>query len=85
MKLTFIRFGGKGEECCFNDTWSFDTRTEKWTELACLGSVPSPRHSHAACLIDDIMYVFGGETDDGHALDDLFAFKLRSAITIIDP
>jgi N-acetylneuraminic acid mutarotase len=72
------RFGGLGDQHRgYNDTWSFDTSTRKWTELQCTGSIPSPRAGHAATIVDDVMYVFGGiagKTD----FDDLYALQLSS-------
>jgi Galactose oxidase, central domain len=74
----FCRFGGWGGQHYFNDTWSFNISTRKWTELQCTGSIPSPRVNHAAVLIDDVMYVFGGRTIDGTCLGDLTALNLSS-------
>ncbi len=44
------------------------------------GSIPSPRENHAAVLVDDVMYVFGGDSGavDGAHLGDLAAFNLSS-------
>ncbi len=70
------RFGGTGSIHFYNDTWSFDISTRKWTELQCTGSIPPPRAYHAAVLVDDVMYVFGGY--DGTYLGDLTAFNLSS-------
>ncbi|KAI0285814.1 hypothetical protein BGY98DRAFT_1130344, partial [Russula aff. rugulosa BPL654] len=61
----------------YNDTWSFDISTRKWTELQCTGSIPSPRGSHTAVLVDDVMYVFGGLSRT-KALDDLYALQLST-------
>jgi Galactose oxidase, central domain len=72
------RFGGWGDQEYFNNTWSFNISTRKWTELQCTGSIPSPRSAHAAVLIDDVMYVFGGRTDDDTYLGELTAFNLSS-------
>jgi Galactose oxidase, central domain len=72
------RFGGCGGPHIFNDTWSFNISTRKWTELQCTGSIPSPRESHAAVLIDDVMYVYGGRTIGKTKLGDLTAFNLLS-------
>ncbi len=72
------RFGGINSPHYCNDTWSFDISTRKWTELQCTGSIPSPRGAHAAVLIDDIMYVFGGHAIDGTYLGDLTALNLSS-------
>ena len=75
--ITFGRFGGYGDQHDFNDTWSFDISTRKWTELLCTGSIPSPRSGHAAVLVDDVMYVFGGFTGKTY-LDDLSGLQLSS-------
>jgi hypothetical protein len=72
------RFGGRGSPHDFNDTWSFNISTRKWTELQCTGSIPSPRKGHAAVLIDGVMYVFGGCAPDETKLGDLAAFNLSS-------
>ena len=75
----FCRFGGYGgSHNLFNDTWSFNIPTRKWTELQCTGSIPSPRAGHGAVLVGDVMYVFGGRTSDGTYLGDLTAFNLSS-------
>ena len=77
LVIFFCRFGGFGDQDRYNDTWSFDISTRKWTELQCTGSIPSPRSGHAAVLVDDVMYVFGGFTDNTY-LDDLFGLQLSS-------
>ncbi|KAF8492381.1 hypothetical protein F5888DRAFT_1618986 [Russula emetica] len=73
-----IIFGGNGGRSDFNDTWSFNISTRRWTELQCTGSIPSPRAGHAAVLIDDVMYVFGGRVIDGTLLGDLTALNLST-------
>jgi hypothetical protein len=73
------RFGGTDCQYHYNDTWVFDTNTATWSELTCIGYTPSPREGHAAALVDDVMYVFGGRGVDGKDLGDLGAFKLSSA------
>ncbi|KAI0066487.1 hypothetical protein BV25DRAFT_1820444 [Artomyces pyxidatus] len=73
-----ILFGGTDGQYHYNDTWMFDVPTRKWTELQCIGYIPSPREGHAAALVDDVMYVFGGRGVDGKDLGDLTAFKLSS-------
>jgi hypothetical protein len=82
LVVMFRRFGGLGDQRRYNDTWSFDTLTRKWTELQCTGSIPSPRAGHAAVLVGDVMYVFGGlSTDEGQYLGhmgDLYALQLSS-------
>ncbi len=72
------RFGGVDDPHRYNDTWSFDISTRKWTELQCTGSIPPPRGAHAAVLVDDVMYVFGGIANDRTSLGDLTALNLSS-------
>ncbi|KAI0027318.1 hypothetical protein K488DRAFT_61970 [Vararia minispora EC-137] len=71
-------FGGTDGQYHYNDTWMFDVPTRQWSELACIGYIPSPREGHAAALVDDVMYVFGGRGVDGKDLGDLTAFKISS-------
>jgi hypothetical protein len=46
--------------------------------MQCIGFIPSPREGHAAALVDDVIYVFGGRGVDGKDLSDLAAFKISS-------
>ncbi|KAI0095103.1 hypothetical protein BDY19DRAFT_879808 [Irpex rosettiformis] len=73
-----IIFGGTDCQYHYNDTWVFDTTTNTWSELTCIGFTPSPREGHAAALVDDVVYVFGGRGVDGKDLGDLGAFKLSN-------
>jgi len=77
--MMFCSFGGFGGQHSFNDTWSFNISTRKWTELQCTGSIPSPRAEHAAVLVDGVMYVFGGRAHPFKTkLGDLTALNLSS-------
>lgn len=78
VSLNFRRFGGTDCQFHYNDTWVFDTNTRMWSELTCIGFTPSPREGHAAAIVDDVIYVFGGRGVDGKDLGDLGAFKLSS-------
>ncbi|KAF2150479.1 hypothetical protein K461DRAFT_295758 [Myriangium duriaei CBS 260.36] len=71
-------FGGTDGVIWFNDVWSYDAKTNAWTELECIGYIPTAREGHAAALIGDVMYVFGGRTEDGNDLGDLAAFRISS-------
>ncbi|KAL5495002.1 hypothetical protein ACEPAI_464 [Sanghuangporus weigelae] len=73
-----IMFGGTDSQYHYNDTWSFDTNTRQWTELNCIGFIPSPREGHAAALVNDVIYIFGGRGVDGNDLGDLAAFKISN-------
>jgi hypothetical protein len=74
----FCSFGGTDGQYHYNDTWSYDTNTRVWTELQCIGFIPSPREGHAAAVVDDVIYIFGGRGVDGKDLGDLAAFKMSS-------
>ncbi|WWC88764.1 uncharacterized protein L201_003677 [Kwoniella dendrophila CBS 6074] len=71
-------FGGTDGNYHYNDTWSFDVNTGAWTELSCIGYIPLPREGHAAAIVDDTIYVFGGRDVKGKDLGDLAAFKLSN-------
>jgi hypothetical protein len=74
--LTPRSFGGTDGQYHYNDTWCFDLQARRWTELECIGFIPSPREGHAAALVDDVVYIFGGRGVDGKDLGDLAAFKI---------
>lgn len=58
--------------------WIFNAIQETWTENWVKGDTPAPRHGHSACLIEHLMYIFGGESFEGVALDDLYMFNTLS-------
>jgi hypothetical protein len=78
MGLTFYSFGGTDGTQWFNDVWTYDARTNQWSELDCIGYIPAPREGHAAALVNDTMYIFGGRLQDGTDLGDLAAFRISS-------
>ncbi|KAF2839079.1 hypothetical protein M501DRAFT_1057378 [Patellaria atrata CBS 101060] len=71
-------FGGTDGVNWFNDVWTYDPRTNKWEDLDCIGYIPFAREGHAAAIVGDTMYVFGGRTKEGNDLGDLAAFKIPS-------
>ncbi|KAL6410410.1 cell polarity protein tea1p [Ilyonectria robusta] len=73
-----MRFGGTNGFQWFNDVWCYDPALNTWTQLDCIGYIPAPREGHAAALVDDVMYVFGGRTEEGTDLGDLAAFRISS-------
>ncbi|KAH7339126.1 hypothetical protein B0J17DRAFT_659920 [Rhizoctonia solani] len=59
----------------YNDTWCFNMNTRIWTEWGWWRSfAPPSREYHAAAVIGDIMYVFGGS--DRTSLGDTWGFKI---------
>lgn len=75
---TTSRFGGTDGVTWFNDVWTYEPRSNSWTELECIGYIPVPREGHSAALVNDTMYVFGGRTQEGVDLGDLAAFRISS-------
>lgn len=71
-------FGGTNGYIWFNDVWCYDPDTNSWSELPCIGYIPASREGHAAALVDDVMYIFGGRSDDGADLGDLAAFRIST-------
>ncbi|KAK9423586.1 putative Cell polarity protein [Seiridium unicorne] len=71
-------FGGTNGFQWFNDVWCFDPAIVQWTQLDCIGYIPVPREGQAAALVDDVMYIFGGRTEEGADLGDLAAFRISS-------
>ena len=76
--LRSIRFGGTDGTHWFSDVWSYDPRTNAWSQLDCIGFIPVPREGHSAALVDDVMYIFGGRSEEGADLGDLAAFRITS-------
>ena len=76
--LTFLSFGGTNGTQWFNDVWSYDPKQIAWTQLDCIGYIPAPREGHSAALVGDVMYIFGGRTEEGTDLGDLAAFRITS-------
>lgn len=72
------RFGGTNGFQWFNDVWCYDPVPNAWMALDCIGYIPAPREGHAAAIVDDVMYVFGGRTEEGADLGDLAAFRISS-------
>lgn len=71
-------FGGTNGTQWFNDVWTYSPATNSWTQQDCIGYIPAPREGHSAALVNDVMYIFGGRTEEGTDLGDLAAFRIPS-------
>src|SRR5882757_348069 len=74
----FCSFGGTNGTQWFNDVWTYNPATNSWTQQDCIGYIPAPREGHSAALVNDVMYIFGGRTEEGTDLGDLAAFRITS-------
>ncbi|KAF5099674.1 hypothetical protein D0Z00_001557 [Geotrichum galactomycetum] len=71
-------FGGTDGKNWYNDTWCYDPAFNTWKELNCTGFVPEPCEGHAATIVGDIMYVFGGRSRESKDLGLLSALIISS-------
>ena len=60
----------------FNDTWMFDARSNSWAQVDPSGTIPTGREGHAAALVLDTIFIFGGRGSDRKDLSDLCAFRI---------
>ena len=49
-----------------------------------MGYIPTPREGHAAAIVDDIMYIFGGRGVDHRDIGELGAFRIQRQSTSAD-
>lgn len=60
-----------------NELWKFNMQTETWTAIKCKGSIPPPRCSHSAAIINENMFIAGGLVNSGIAgTDEAFVFNI---------
>ena len=75
-----IVFGGKStsELLVGHPLFSLDTKSMRWNKRSWKGHAPSGRVSHASCLVDKRLYIFGGFIPLGDAvLNDLHVLDLH--------
>ncbi|KAB8356412.1 hypothetical protein FH972_023995 [Carpinus fangiana] len=71
-----LLFGGTDGNTWFNDVWVYEPERNSWYLQECIGYIPAAREGHAAALVGDTMYIFGGRTEEGKDLGDLAAFRI---------
>lgn len=54
-----------------NDLWCY--KNQEWKKIEPTGTGPSPRHSHAAAVLDGLMYVYGG-TDGTNVFNEMWEY-----------
>ncbi|CAN0009206.1 unnamed protein product, partial [Phaeothamnion confervicola] len=76
---SFYVFAGFDGTQRVNDFFEFSFATKQWAPVqASAGVAPSPRHSHAAVVYGNSMFVFGGY--DGSYRSDFHEFDLESRV-----
>ena len=66
------RFAENNQLLCFNPN------DENWTNPQCFGSIPTPRSSHACAIINDKVWIFGGQTQWLDTLGNMFELRMSS-------
>lgn len=56
-----VHGGIDGSGRTLDDAWALDGQTHRWRALEKYGRAIGPRHSHAACVVDGYLHVFGGK------------------------
>ncbi|RWS21527.1 leucine-zipper-like transcriptional regulator 1, partial [Leptotrombidium deliense] len=71
-------FGGAADSTLPNDLHAFDLNSKTWSviQTAPESEVPSGRLFHAAAVIGDVMYIYGGTVDNNIRSSELFRFQL---------
>jgi N-acetylneuraminic acid mutarotase len=70
----FIVFGGFYNGIYSNEVYNYDGKL--WSKLSTTNA-PIGRIYHTTTLVDDYLYVFGGETLDGVYLNDLWKYDIK--------
>lgn len=78
-KTKIYIFGGVyNNEKVSNDVWCFDTLINKWLQVATSGTPPLPVNEHSAAIVNDRLYVYGGNDFSGAIYDLLHCLDLHS-------
>ncbi|XP_066575426.1 multiple epidermal growth factor-like domains protein 8 [Amia ocellicauda] len=77
-----VIFGGElADGSLANDVWLYRPLSDDWQQLGQWDSPGAPKlANHAAALVDDYLYVFGGRTDEDMFSSALYRFSLRGAL-----
>jgi len=79
---SLVIFGGYNNGKYVYDIYTYKIKEEEWNKIEIdLNSknVPEGRIKHSANIIDDYMYVYGGQNVDGNYLSDLWKFDLLNS------
>ena len=75
MQNTIFIFGGVDTNPeRFNDLYSYEIESRKWTCINTTGMVPQQRTFHKAVIFNNVMFVVGGF--DGTRLNDMYTILL---------
>mgnify|MGYP000885029317 CR=1 FL=1 len=63
---------------CLNDTRSYNPEKNEWKFHKCMGHILEPRRSHSACIHEKHMLIYGGVSQYGRYLNDIWALNLSN-------
>ena len=85
-----ILFGGKGtinnkskDLKYFNDIWMFNTTSNRWKEIKydiSDGIYPCGREGHSMNIINDNIFIIGGQSMDNYILNDVYCINAKNII-----
>lgn len=74
-------FGGVyNNEKISNDLWCFDALISKWIQVTTTGNVPPPVNEHASCIVNDKLFVYGGNDFSGIIYNSLYVLDLHTLV-----
>ncbi|KAG2731669.1 hypothetical protein G9P44_005256 [Scheffersomyces stipitis] len=74
-------FGGVyNNERVSSDLWCYDSSNNKWSQMPTTGNVPLPVNEHSCCIVNDKMYIYGGNDFSGVIYDSLFVLDLNTYV-----
>ena len=60
-----------------NELWKYDIIKNKWSQIKYKNNeIPCPRHSHTSVIINDNLFLFGGEGPKDKYVEDLVIFNI---------
>ncbi|KAH9812265.1 hypothetical protein DFH28DRAFT_899475 [Melampsora americana] len=65
------------EEIQDDGLYLLNLSTREWTRVKISGNCPEGRYGHSAAIIGSKFYIFGGQTDQGGFMNDLWSFDLH--------
>lgn len=65
------------EEIQDDGLYLLNLSTREWTRVKIAGPCPEGRYGHSAAIVGSKFYIFGGQTDHGGFMNDLWSFDLH--------
>ena len=74
-------FGGVyNNERVSNDLWCYDAIVNKWSQIPTTGCIPAPVNEHSSCIVNDKLYIYGGNDFSGVIYETLHVLDLHTLV-----